>query len=194
VTARRSVAVLIAALVLASLRASPARAADQRATFLERASLEWVLGFASWRSSILPNDVAPGFSVLGGGSELLLGIDLVAGVGLVADGRIFAGPRMSGVYVEGLAGVGPQLRVSDSVRLRVGAAGGQARLDRKGMATHYSPLVGGFFAASVDLVHLGRGRVAAVAMLRIDVDAQPGAEVGFPHESLSISTGLGFRF
>jgi len=187
VSARLAIVALFLAL------AGNARAAEQRLTFLDRASLE-LLGVAGWRSGILPDGVNPGFSVLGGGAELILGIDIVPGVGIIADGRVLAGSRLSGVYVEGTAGIGAQLRVSDAVRLRLGADAGQARLTRKAQANDYAVIIGGFFAASVDLVHLGRGRAAVEAMLRIDVDGH--AEVGttFPRQSLSISTGLGFRF
>lgn len=186
-SARLAVALLFLAL------AGNARA-EQRLTFLDRASLEWVLGYAGWRTGILPDGVNPGFSVLGGGSELILGVDVVPGVGIIADGRVLAGPRLGGVYVEGTAGIGAQLRVSDAVRLRVGADAGQARLTRKGQPNDYVVIIGGFFAASVDLVHLGRGRAAVEAMLRIDADGHADVGVTFPRQSLSISTGLGFRF
>jgi hypothetical protein len=107
---------------------------------------------------------------------------------------VFAAPHLSGVYVEGLAGLGAQLRVSDWVRLRAGIASGQARLDRNNQPTDEVVMLGGFIVASVDLFRLARGRAAAETVLRFDVDGHLVQGTTFPRESISLSGGAGFRF
>ena len=186
---------LAAVLLLAGLGASPARAAERgRSYLLENGSFELVLAAGGWRSSISSDGANPGFSVLGGGGELVVGIDIVPGVGIIASGRVLAAPHLSGVYLEGLGGLGVQVRLSEWVRLRLGIASGLLRLAREGLATDSTILLGGFVAASVDLFHLGRGRAAVETMLRLDVDGHLVTEGIFPAESLALSVGLGFRF
>jgi hypothetical protein len=175
--------------------AASVHAAEPRRPFIvDRGSVEIVLGVGGWRTGMSSSERNPGFSLLGGGSELVLGIDFVPGVGIIASGRVLAAPGLDGVYVEGLAGLGIQLRLSDWVRLRAGIAGGQARLDRDAAATDYAILLGGFLVTSVDLFRLTRGRGATEAMLRLDIDGHLLAGDTFPRQSLALSAGAGFRF
>jgi hypothetical protein len=184
-----------AAIACLSCATALAHAAEPRRPYIiDRGSVEVVLGVGGWRSGMSSSDRNPGFSLLGGGSELVLGIDFVPGVGIVASGRVLAAPRLDGVYVEGLAGLGIQIRLSDWVRLRAGIAGGQARLDRDSRPTDYAILLGGFLVASVDLFRLTRGRAATEAMLRLDIDGHLLAGETFPRQSLALSAGAGFRF
>jgi hypothetical protein len=184
-------AILVAALLLSATT----HAAEPRRPFiLDRGSVEIILGQAGWRTGVSPDEDNPGFRVLGGGSEVVLGLDIVPGIGIIVSGRVLAAPRLSGTYIEGLAGVGAQIRLSDWVRLRAGIASGQARLDRKGSPTDAAILIGGFIVASVDLFRLVRGRAAVEAMLRFDVDGHLLAGETFPRESVALSGGAGFRF
>ncbi len=190
----RAPRVALAVALCAALSGARAGAAARstRPFILDRGFVEWVLGFGGWRSGISPDQVNPGFSVFGGGSDLNLGLDLRPGVGLFASGRVLAGPRLAGVYVEGMAGLGVQLRVNDWVRLRAGIASGQARLDRSTQPTDTAILLGGFVVASVDLVRFGRA--SACGMLRFDVDGHLVAGATFARESIALSAGAGFRF
>src|SRR6185369_5127529 len=70
---------------------------------------EWLVGAAGWRTSIGVDTHAPGFDEPGGGGELVLGLEVGSGFGIVASGRALAGPG----YLEGLAGLGLQLHISD---------------------------------------------------------------------------------
>jgi len=193
---RAQLGILVAGLVLVVLGTRPARAAEtkKRPFILDRGSVELLIAQGGWRSGLSPDELNPGFSVLGGGGEVVLGLDVVPGIGIIVSGKVLAGPRLDGVYVEGLGGLGAQLRLSDWVRVRLGIAAGQARLDRDGLATDRAVLLGGFLAASVDLFRLAHDRAAVEIALRLDVDGHLDAGRTFPRESLSLALALGVRF
>jgi hypothetical protein len=154
--------------------------------FRDHALAEWMVGTGGWRTAIGVDTRAPGFDALSGGSEILLGVEIGAGVGVVTSGRVTAG---SG-YLEGLASLGVQLRVNDWVRLRAGAAAGQLTLDKQA-----APLIGGFLAASIDLFALGGGRLATALCLRFDVDGLVAdSATTLPDSSIALAIGLGLRY
>lgn len=184
----------LAAVVLVSSAGAVDAAEPHRPFILDRGSVEVLVAQGAWRSGVSPDQQNPGFSVLGGGSELVLGLDVVPGIGIVASGRVLAAPRLGGVYLEGLASVGAQVRVSDRVRLRGGVTAGRARLDRQGQATDYATLVGGFLAASVDMFRFARDRVATALALRFDADGHLDVGQTFSKESISLSLAAGIRF
>jgi hypothetical protein len=176
--------------LLLVLPTATAQAAPGAAWLRERINLEWVVGSGAWRSS-LGNDVrAPGFDAFAGGGEVLVGLDIGLGLGLVLTGRMLAGAVSSvTTYLEGLGGAGVQLRVGNRVRVRGGVAAGQARF-RGDSAT----LVGGFLAGSIDLFALGGGRLSTALTVRLDLDADIGAQTYLPDQSLALAVGLGFRY
>jgi hypothetical protein len=163
--------------------------ADRGANWLkDRGSIEWMLGIGGWRTSLGNDARSPGFEALAGGGELLVGLDVVAGVGVFAMGRVlYAGGTT--YYLEGLGGTGLQLRITELVRLRLGAAAGQANL-----GADRAILVGGFVAGSFDLVNLGAGRLALALSVRLDVDGHVNAGGALPGQSLALALGLGLRF
>lgn len=167
---------------------------QKRPFVLDRGSVELLIAHGGWRSGLSPDEANPGFSVLGGGGELVLGIDVIPGIGIVASGRVLAGPRLGGAYIEGLGGLGLQVRLSDWVRLRVGIAAGQARQLREARAADTAVLIGGWVAASVDLFRLVRERAAVEVVLRFDAGGHLDVGVTFPKESIALSLGFGFRF
>jgi hypothetical protein len=177
-------------LALALLVPAPARAAPGGAWLRERINLEWVAGAGAWRSSLGTDVRAPGFDAFAGGGELLVGLDIGLGLGLVLTGRVLAG-AVSNVttYLEGLGGVGVQLRLGNRVRIRAGAAAGQARWHGDA-----ATLVGGFLAGSIDLFALGGGRLSTALTVRLDIDADVGAQTYLPDQSLAFAVGLGFRY
>jgi hypothetical protein len=179
--------VLSGALLTASARRV---AADRPANFLrERASIEWMVAVGGWRVALGLDDRRPGFDHLAAGGELLLGLDVVPGVGIVASGRVMAGGDHDAPYIEGLAGVGVQLRVNEIVRVRAGPAAGQLSL-----GSARATLVGGFLSGSVDLFRLGSGRLALALSLRLDVDAVLSHDPTLPEQSLALALGLGLRY
>ena len=136
----------------------------------------------------------PGFDALGGGTELVLGLDVYGPLGVVLTGRFLGGLQRGDEFLEGLGGVGLQLRLSETVRVRAGAAAGQAS-NKDDVAV----LVGGWLAGSVDLFALGGGRLSMALSLRLDVDGLVGAtKVGIdkrlPDQSLALALGLGLRY
>jgi hypothetical protein len=157
--------------------------------FHERASVEWMVGVGGWRVALGLDDRRPGFDHLTAGGELLLGLDVVPGVGVVTSGRVLAGGSHDAPYMEGLAALGAQVRVNEIVRIRTGPAAGQLRV-----GTTRAPLIGGFLAASVDLFRLGSGRLALALSLRLDVDAVLSDDASVPNQSLALALGIGLRY
>ncbi|MEO6954806.1 MAG: hypothetical protein ABI321_23600 [Polyangia bacterium] len=188
--------IALLAILLVVLPGSPAWAADptKRPFLVDRGSVEVLIGEGGWRSGLSTEDVNPGFSVLGGGGELVVGLDFIPGFGVIIDGKVLAAPRRGGTYVEGVGALGLQLRISDWVRLRGGAAAGRARLDRNGQPTDTATLVGGFFAVSIDLFRLLHDRASTVISFRVDADGHLDAGSTFSKESLALTLGVGFRF
>lgn len=176
--------VVLALLLVGSL------AHAQRAAWLrERIDVEWVVGAGGWRAAIGSDARAPGFEAVAGGGEFVLGIDVGAGLAVVADGRVLAGEAGgTRTYFEGLGALALQVRVS-RVRVRLGPAAGQA-LWRGDSAA----LVGGYLAGSVDLFPLGGGRLSTTLALRLDVDGDIGSRRYFPDASVAFAIGLGVRY
>jgi hypothetical protein len=184
-TARLWGAVVLVALVSA---ASPAHA--QAAAWLrERINTEWIVAAGGWRTAV-GNDVrAPGFDAVAGGGELLLGLEVGAGLALIGDGRVLVGEAGGQTtYFEALGSVALQLRLG-RVRLRAGPAAGDVR-----WRTDSAVLAGGFLAGSIDLFPLGAGRLSTTVSVRLDFDADIGARTLLPDDSLALALGLGLRY
>lgn len=167
------------------LLTSAAGAAERGHWLRDHFSGEWVVGAAAWRTAIGVDTNAPGFDKAAGGGDLYLGLEVGSGLSIFGSGRVLAG---SG-YLEGLAGVGLQLRLSDRVRIKASPAAGQLSLNG---AT--AVLVGGFLAGSVDLIAFGGGRVAATIGLRFDVDGLVNGGKTLPEASIALAAGVGLRY
>ncbi|HZS38813.1 MAG TPA: hypothetical protein VFF06_18400 [Polyangia bacterium] len=180
---------LALAMVLA-FSVEPARAEPRPSHWLrQHSSLEWVIGVAAFRSALGQDAHAPGFDTFAGGGELSAGLDVYSGLGIVANGRVLAGSQAGNHYLEGLADVGLQLRVTESVRLRGGPTAGRCTLGEDSAV-----MVGGFFAGSIDLFALGPGRLSTTLGVRLDVDSMLGGRSLLPDRSLSFALGLGVRY
>jgi hypothetical protein len=155
----------------------------------ERINAEWMAAAGAWRTSLGSGDLRdPGMEALGGGTELLLGLDIYGPLGLVFDGRFLGGLEHGEKYLEGLGGLGLQVHLSETVRLRAGPTAGQLFIgDRSGI------LVGGWLGPSIDLFALG-GHVSIAFSARLDVDAVLDAPQSLPSSSLALSIGLGIRY
>src|SRR5262249_14319956 len=106
------------ALVLVSATAS---AAEHGHWLRDHFTGEWLVGSGGWRTTTGVDTHAPGFDTVGGGGELVLGLEVGQGFAIFASGRVLAAQS----YLEGLAGLGLQLHVGDRVRLRASPAAGQ---------------------------------------------------------------------
>jgi len=155
----------------------------------QHSSLEWVIGVAAFRSALGLDAHSPGFDAFAGGGELSAGLDVYSGLGIVLNGRVLAGSQAGNHYLEGLADVGLQLRVTETVRLRAGPTVGQCTL-----ADDSAVMIGGFFAGSIDLFALGTGRLATTIGVRLDVDGMLGGRSLLPDRSMSFALGLGVRY
>jgi hypothetical protein len=179
---------------LALLLVSSAAHADSR--FLrERFTFEWMAASGGWRTSLGSDLQAPGAEALAGGTEVVIALDFYGPLGVAFDGRFLGGLSKNAStntydqrFFEGLGGLALQLHVSDTVRLRAGAAAGQV-ID----GTPTGVLVGGWLAASIDLFAIG-GRLALALSLRLDADAVLDAPPTLPDASLGLALGLGLRY
>ncbi|HEX8951564.1 MAG TPA: hypothetical protein VF945_06945, partial [Polyangia bacterium] len=132
---------------------------------------------------------SPGFDALAGGGELVLGLDVGAGLAVVGDARVLAGEAGGAhTFFEGIGSLALQLRLGRA-RLRGGPSAGQAKW-RGDQAT----LVGGFVAASIDVFALGPGRLSTTVSVRFDLDADLGATTFLPDASAALALGLGVRY
>lgn len=185
-----SVALYVAVAGLFFFSSSVAHAEPRASHWLrQHGSLEWQVGVAAFRAGFGQDLRAPGFDAFTGGGEMTAGLDVYSGLAIIVNGRVLAGSQAGLPYVEGLADVGLQIRVSQTVRLRGGPTGGQCRLGDDNAA-----MVGGFFAGSIDLFTLGTGRLATAIGARLDLDWLLGARSLLPDRSLSFALGLGVRY
>jgi hypothetical protein len=166
----------------------PARA--QAAWLRERIDAEWVVGVGGWRVSLGDDQRAPGFDAIAGGGELVVGLDIGAGLGVVGSGRVLAGKAgdSASTYFEALGGVALQARLGRA-RVRVGPSAGLVS-----WSGDTATLLGGFVAGSIDLFSLGGGRLSTTIDLRMDLDFDLGAKSALPDESLALALGLGLRY
>jgi hypothetical protein len=173
------------AAALIVLLCGTAGAAERGHWLRDHFSGEWVVGAAAWRTAIGVDNNAPGFDKPAGGGDLYLGLEVGSGFSIFGSGRVLAG---SG-YLEGLAGLGLQLRLSDRVRIKASPAAGQMTLDGDSKV-----IVGAFVAGSVDIIPFGGGRVAATIGLRFDADGLIGASKRLPGGSIALALGVGLRY
>jgi hypothetical protein len=181
----------LAAFALLLFAAAPARADTRAAAWVrERGIVEWMIAAGGWRIVVGDDRQAPGFQSVSGGTDLTLGLTLKGPVGVVMNGRMMIGVEgeEGRVILEGLGGLALDVRASDSVHLRVGAAAGEVRVD-----VARAVLVGAFLATTIDVVPLGR-RTALVIHARLDYDALLGATSELPRHSFALTAGTGLRY
>ncbi len=184
-------------LALASLGACPPRACANPPVF----RIEATLGGA-WRTSIDYADRNPGFEAGGLQLEVALGpawgpFALLAGaqgrVGFVANSAFYATtpgatPSLPTWYEAG-GHVGFQLALGERIRARLGGTGAMSFIvDRN------APLVGGFLAMTFDATTWKTGRLAAILLLRLDVEAVLRDDDRLPRTSTSLAAGVGIRY
>ncbi len=168
--------------------------AGRRAQWLhERFSVELQL-VGGWRAAAVTNSRGSGFEVLGGGGELVLGLDTpVPWLGLFVSGR-FVGYGIK--QYQGDAGLGLLFHPRDRIHVHVGASCGVLHLvDNKAVpAINENAIpIGGFLGTTVELFRLGN-RLSTAVSARFDVVDLLGAGAHLPDTSITLSVGAGIHY
>lgn len=180
-------ATIVVALLLCA-RASQAGDSGVRAWLRDRTVLE-LIGQGGFRVSLGAGPHASGFDAALGGGDFLLGINVYGGLSVFTTGRVQGGERNGDSYFEGLGGVGLQAALNARSRLRVAVVSGQAL-----HKDEHTTLVGGFLAASIDLLPIYGERLASAISLRFDLDGAIAPSNNIPDLSMGLSLGLGIRY
>lgn len=156
----------------------------------------WRAGWADERD--------PGFHSAGGGAEINIGLELENGLGFLIGGRALFQRRFgqdlqsSGTYAEAIGQAIVQLRISDWVRIGLGATGG--RLWRCCQAEAESPatsglIFGGFLRVGLDVLPRNGLPPAFSLWLRLELDGlKPEDPMAvLPAVSMNLAVGLGLR-
>ena len=195
-----AVAVLCALLTCGARRGE---AASESARWLAEHMAFDASGVAAWRVSWADTQ-NPGFHILSGGAEVNLGLEFDGGVGFVLGGRFLLGRSQSGdysartTYAEALGHLAAQLRLTDLVRLSLGANAGrlwQCCGDPETPETS-AFLVGGFFRLGLDFYPRTAATIKGLSLwLRMNIDGVPSQDPGsrIPSASMSLAVGLGLR-
>ena len=182
----------IGVVLLVALFSLEAQAGPRLQWLQERFSVDLTL-VGGWRAALISNVRGGGFEVLGGGGELVVGLDItpLPWIGVFASGRLLGyGIRQ----YEGDAGIGVLLHPRGRVHVRVGACAGEIRIvdERFGVDERAVP-VGGFVGTTIELFHLGN-RLSTAMSARFDVVDLLRASTNLPDASLSLAVGLGVHY
>ena len=148
-------------------------------------------GGGGWRVAVGGENRAPGFEVLYGGADGLVGLSVAGFFAVLAGAHVRGGASDGLRYLEGGADLAVQLQVSERVRLRAGGSFGRAFLGLDGDGAW---LPQGFLGASFDAKPFAGGRFALALALRLEVGGYLGDDVRFPAATLALSVGGGGRF
>lgn len=191
-----------------SARAAPsvvavaANAAESAARYIgDRLAFD-VSGTAAWRAA-WTDDRNPGFHLAGGGGEINLGLEFDSGLGFLIGGRalflshVGRDESLSGLYIDASGHAMGQLRVTDWVRLGLGASAGRLwRCCGESESPDLSAiLVGGFLRLGFDILPRNALPRALGLWMRFGIDGAVGrsAMTRLPDSSLNIALGLGLR-
>ena len=179
-----------------------AHAAEPKRFLADHLTLE-VAAIGSWRSS-WAEERNPGFHLGGGGGEINLGLELDNGLGILIGGRTLWSKHLSddeqlrGTFAEAVGQAIVQLRVSDWVRMGLGATAG--RLWRCCGADVESPLTGallfgGFLRVGVDFLPRTSLPRALGLWLRLGIDGHRAEDAMslLPSVSMNLAVGVGIR-
>lgn len=204
---RRCLATTLGLVCVGLVGASPRTAeAGPAANWLAEHRQIEVAGNAGWRAS-WADERNPGFQFYGGGPELNVGLEFDNGFGFLIGGRAMFGgansdsPSLRPVLSEAGGQVMAQLRVSDWVRVGLGASAG--RFFRCCDAAGSEPvpaaealLFGGFARVGIDFYPRSAPVLRALSIwMRIQIDGHRAAveETLHPDVSLNLGIGLGLR-
>ena len=181
---------------------APASAEETRGFLRDHLTLE-AAAVGGWRSSWAEEN-NPGFHVAGGGGEINIGLELDNGFGVLIGTRALFGKhlgnedQLSGAYTDVVGQAIALLRVSDWVRIGLGADAG--RLWRccgadVETANTSSLLFGGFLRVGVDFLPRTSLPRALSLWLRLGVDGHRADDVMtlLPTVSMNMAVGVGLR-
>lgn len=161
-----------------------------------------VSGVMTWRAA-WADDRSPGFQALGGGGEVLLGLELDNSFGVLLGGRVLSLSHVtptapsSGTFLEGSGEVLGTFRLSNLVRIGLGGQVGRFwRCCGEDAATDLSAIVyGGFVRIGLDVLPIQSLPRALVLHLRLGLDGMHpvSATTQLPNRSLSLALGFGLR-
>ena len=144
---------------------------------------------AGWRVAFGNDARNPGFSAVTLGGELLVGLSVGAGFGVLVGGHGRVGSTDGGSYDELAGSLGAVLQVAERVRLLLGGDVGRAWLD---MPARSSLFAGGWLASTIDVLSLGRG--ALQLCIRLDLVNFIDNIPALPLVSVSFGGGIGARY
>jgi len=202
----RSLALIVACLALGSARpvhaAGAAGAAASAARYVGDHLAFDIAGVGTWRAA-WADDRNPGFHLAGGGGEINLGLEFESGLGFLVGGRalflshVGQDESLGGLYIDASGHAMAQLRLTDWVRVGLGASAG--RLWRccgeSESADLSATLLGGFLRLGIDILPRNALPRALGLWMRFGVDGALGTEASsrMPLSSMSIALGLGLR-
>lgn len=157
----------------------------------------------TWRTSWAEEN-NPGFHLAGGGGEINIGLELDSGLAVLIGGRALfyshlgQSDQLNGTYIEAAGQAIIQLRISDWVRIGLGATTGELfRCCGDGVQTAATSvlLYGGFLRVGVDFLPRQSLPRALSLWMRLGIEGQrPDAEMTLmPSVSMNMAVGLGIR-
>jgi hypothetical protein len=191
------------ALVLSLVSVETKAAGAEAGRYLAEHLAFELAGVGSWRASWADNR-NPGFQIAGGGAEMNLGMEFDNGLGFLIGTRALfqshlgADQDLDGTYAEVLGQALGQLRITDWVRVGLGANAGRlwrcCSADVMSSATS-SLLFGGFLRVGVDFLPLSGLPRALTLWLRVGVDGHLTEDPSslLPTVSMNMALGLGMR-
>lgn len=161
-----------------------------------------IAGVGSWRAA-WTDDRNPGFHLAGGGPELNVGLEFDNGFGFLLGGRalflshVGDDASMTGMYLDASGHATAQLRLTDWIRIGIGASGGRLwRCCGDAEDADLSALLfGGFLRLGIDILPRNALPRALGLWMRIGIDGTTGASATtrLPQSSMNIALGLGLR-
>lgn len=161
-----------------------------------------IAGAASWRAA-WTDDRNPGFHLAGGGPELNVGLEFDNGIGFLIGGRalflshVGGDVSMTGLYIDASGHLMGQIRVTDWIRIGLGASGGRLwRCCNDAEDADLSALLfGGFLRLGIDVLPRNALPRALGLWMRVGIDGTAGAPLTtrLPQSSMNIAVGLGLR-
>lgn len=192
---------LLALLLGVLMPGRPAQAVEAGRYVAEHLSFE-VAGVGGWRGS-WADERSPGFHITGGGGELNIGLEFDNGLGFLIGGRALfethlgSDSQLAGLYADVVGQVIGILRISDWVRVGLGANVGRlwpcCSLDAT--PTKAALLAGGFLRVGVDFLPRTSLPRALSLWLRLGVDGhRPDDAMSLlPQVSMNLTVGIGMR-
>lgn len=189
------------ALCLGLAGPSPAAAAGAGRFIADHLAFD-IAGVGSWRAA-WTDDRNPGFHLAGGGPEINVGLEFDNGFGFLLGGRalflshVGDDQSLTGMYIDASGHAMAQVRVTDWIRIGLGASGGRLwRCCSEAEDANLSALLfGGFLRLGIDILPRNALPRALGLWMRVGIDGTAAAPptTRLPQSSMNIALGLGMR-